>query len=1354
MTMSAEHALVMTPPWPEPQVLELAASAPLTAAQPPGPEWRMPLTVPQRGMWVSQQIGVAGALFNLAECVEIHGAVDVELFMRALYRLADEAEIARARVVDGDEGPMLAIAPRFTREIPCVALDESDPEASLRAWIDADLRESADASTDALWQVALLHTQAGPSFWYHRCHHILIDGFGGGVIARRLADVYTALVEGRDPGPTPFGSLTEVARQEQAYRGSPRFEADRRYWMERLTPLPEPVSLAVHRMPPSGGVLRVSAEVPPAQGRQLRQLARERGGTLPQALIGLVAAYVHRLSGAEDLVFGMPVTGRTTPAMRRIPGMMANAVALRLRITGQSSLADLVGETSRALLGALRHQQYRYEDLRRDLNMVRADQQLSWMAINVEPFDYCLQFGGLSTTTRNLSNGSVDDLAVFIYDRDDDSQPLRIDFDANPALYDAAQLARHRDRLLRLIEGAIAAPGAALADLPLLPLDEQAWLSQVGQGPVVGVSGEPWWRRFEHHAARQPDAVAVVGEAGALTYGELSRRADALAHRMIAAGVQPGDRVAVALPREPALLQALLAVHKCGAAYVPLDLEMPEARRLDILTQARPVLMLVSDAAAAAAVEESRALGIPCWATGGDIEAQHSDGPRLPLPMLAPDPDRAASVIFTSGSTGRPKGVVVREGSLASFLTALPAHLGLGSQDTMLAVASMAFDVAAMELFMPLAVGGRVVIAPSAVVRDPATLARWVRQHGITIMQSTPSQWKLLMEQVPEAFAGVRLLVGGEALAGSLARAMHAAGRGVVNLYGPTETTVCSTWCALESGDLDSPPIGRPIGNTRCHVLDAQLRPSPRGTVGELCIAGEGVAAGYLDLPEMTRQRFVPEPGGTGRMYRTGDLVRWRDDGRLDYLGRTDEQLKIRGFRIEAAEVESALMACGGLRTCAVVALADSQGETRLVAYVVPAALDAPDTQRLRQWLRERLPEAMVPSAVTFLDALPLTTNGKLDRAALPEPCWELTPVSAELVAPRTPTEALLVDLWREVLGTERIGVHDSLFELGGNSLAAARIVGALRSRFAVELPLGAVFSSPTIAGLAEHIDRACAQDPFAECLPLRAEGDDVPLFCLPPVLGLGWGFAGLMRHLPASLPVYVLQAPVLKLDPDAYPATLEALAERMLGQVRQVRPQGPYRLLGWSFGGLVAHAMARQLRAQGETVELLAMMDSYHWADRAPVSDETAQVKAAMAFLGQQTDPDQAEPANLDELAALICRQHDVFSIPMVQDLLVSHPELFDRLRLAVRRHMTLACDYRPEAVDVPLLFLRADRVPGQTDADAIRKLRGDERAWAGFVAGLHVHGVDCTHEAMLGDEALRHIGPLLKRALGGSAA
>ncbi|MFG5410354.1 non-ribosomal peptide synthetase [Piscinibacter sakaiensis] len=1314
-------------------------------------EWSIPLTVAQRGMWVSQQIGVAGALFNLAECVEIHGAVDVPVFMRAMYQLADEAEIARARIVQSAEGPQMAIAPRFTRELSCVALDEADPEGAMKAWVAANLETFADASTDSLWEVALLHTRTGPSFWYHRCHHILLDGFGAGVLARRCADLYTALLAGRDPGPCPFVSLTEVARYEQAYRASPRFETDRRYWMERLTPLPEPVSLARRRVPPTGGVLRVSAELSPAQGRQLRQLARERAGTLPQALIGLVAAYVHRLSGAQDLIFGMPVTARTSAAARQVPGMMANAVALRLRITGQSTLSDLVDETRRALMGALRHQQYRYEDLRRDLNMLRADQQISWMAINVEPFDYRLQFGGLATSARNVSNGSVDDLAVFIYDRDDDSQPLRIDFDANPALYDEQELARHRDRLLRLIEGAIDKPELPLAELPLLPAEEEAWLLEAGRGPALPVPPGPWWQRFAQHAARQPDAVAVVGASASLSYGALDRCADTLARRMIAAGVREGDRVAVALPRDWLLPAALLAIHRCGAAYVPLDLEMPAPRRLDILAQARPALMLVGDAAFT--VAEIPCLPVP--AAGGEGEdLLKPDAAGRALPTLKLDPNRIASVIFTSGSTGRPKGVMVREGALASFLAALPSHLALGSQDVMLAVASIAFDVAAMELLMPLAIGGRVVIPPSEVVREPAALARWVRQHGVTLMQSTPSQWKLLMEQVPGAFEGVRLLVGGEALPGALARAMHAAGRAVVNLYGPTETTVCSTWCALTPSDLDSPPIGRPIGNTQCRVLDGHQRLVPRGVPGELCIAGEGVAAGYLGQPALTSQRFVTDPEGAGRLYRTGDLVRWREDGQLEYLGRTDEQIKIRGFRIEAAEVESALMACGGVAACAVLAWPDPRGETRLVAYVVPAAAEGPGTTQLRQRLRERLPEAMVPSAVVELQALPLTTNGKLDRKALPEPRWERAPASTPPVAPRTPTEALLVDLWREVLGTEHIGVHDSLFELGGDSLAAARIIGALRARFAVELPLGAVFSAPTIAGLAEHIDRECTQDPFAECMPLSTQGSEPPLFCLPPVLGLGWGFAGLMRHLPAQQPLYALQAPVLALEPQAYPDTLEALAERMLGQVRQVRPQGPYRLLGWSFGGLLAHAMARQLRAQGETVDLLAMMDSYHWDGRAPVGDEATQVRAAMAFLGQQAEPDQGAPASLDELAELICRQHDVFAIPMVQELLAKHPELLDRLRLAVRRHMRMASDYRPEAVDVPLLFLRADRVPGQTDLDEIRALRGDERAWAPLVNRLQVHGVACTHEAMLGDEALQQVAPVLCAALAGSSA
>ena len=1305
----------------------------------------LPLAIGQRGLWVSSKIAPTGSVFNISEYIEIHGALDPKLFIAALHRLAQEAETARTHIVDTDEGPRQEISPLFERAIPFLDVsDEPDPRAAAEAWMMEELQRPVDLAKGFLWFVALF--KAGPEtwFWYHRCHHIILDGFGGGLLARRCAEIYSAMVEGREPEPCPFGRFEAILDAEQSYRASPRFGRDREYWMERLAGLPEPISLARRRAEPTGGLLRSTARLSPEKTAVLHDIAKRYGGSLPQVLISLMAAYIYRVTGQDDLIFGMPVTGRTSGALRRIPGMMANAIAVRLALSPTITLEDLVQQVAKAVMGGLRHQQYRYEDLRRDLGLLRQDQQISWVGVNIEPFDYDLRFGGLHSTTHNLSNGSVEDLTIFIYDRDD-GRGLRIDFDANPGLYTVDELAEHQARMLRLIEAVLASPDGPIGAIDILSPLERVCIEKTWNDTAHEVDLTPWIARFEAQVAATPDRLAAVDVNAGLSYAALNAEANRLAHTLIARGIGPGDLIAVALPRNRHLPAALIGIHKAGAAYLPLDPEAPPARLALTLEDAAPALVLTTTAIAARLPVN----GLPLLLTDrketeGAAETNPTDAERK-APLTPAD---TAYVIYTSGSTGRPKGVVVPHRGLSNFLASMREIIGIGPTDRLMAVTTIAFDIAALELYLPLTVGAEVIVVTRDTVRDPQALATLVRENRVSLMQATPSLWQALVADHAADFAGVLPLVGGEALPGPLARRLYDLSGRVINLYGPTETTIWSTVMEPTGADLDEPPIGRPVWNTTVHVLDRNLQPVPVGIPGDLYIGGLGVADGYLRRPDLTAERFIADPfaesvgGPGGRLYKTGDIARWREDGALEFLGRSDFQIKIRGFRVEAGEIEAALTAEPGVRQAAVI-LREDAGNKHLVAYVVPEKDATVDGHTLRLALEKNLPDYMIPAAFVPLEALPVNPNGKLDRGALPAPHFERT---EGYVAPRTPMEERLASLWAESFGLERVGVHDNLFELGGDSLAAARMIAALRTRYGIEVPLGAVFGTPTIAGLSEHLERHSANDPFAALLPVKTGGAAAPLFCLHPVLGLGWGYAGLLRHIGAERPLYVLQARGIT-KAAALPASIAEMAADYLAEIREVQPKGPYHLLGWSFGGLLAHEIARQLRAEGEEVGFLGLMDAYPFVvDKGPM-DEAAEVASAMSFLGYPKDALGEVPQTMQALADFICERYAVRSIPAVQDMERKNPALFDNIRKVIENNMRLARRFEPGVIDVDITFVRAEKGKG-ADLDSI--LHHQAHAWEAHVDGLiELHAVACHHQDMLDVAVLAEIGPVLAAAL-----
>ncbi|MEC1422027.1 non-ribosomal peptide synthetase DhbF [Bacillus subtilis] len=1043
------------------------------------------LTGAQTGIWFAQQLDPDNPIYNTAEYIEINGPINIALFEEALRHVIKEAESLHVRFGENMDGPWQMINPSPDVQLHVIDVSsEPDPEKTALNWMKADLAKPVDLGYDPLFNEALFIAGPDRFFWYQRIHHIAIDGFGFSLIAQRVASTYTALIKGQTAKGRSFGSLQAILEEDTDYRGSEQYEKDRQFWLDRFADAPEVVSLADRAPRTSNSFLRHTAYLPPSDVNALKEAARYFSGSWHEVMIAVSAVYVHRMTGSEDVVLGLPMMGRIGSASLNVPAMVMNLLPLRLTVSSSMSFSELIQQISREIRSIRRHHKYRHEELRRDLKLIGENHRLFGPQINLMPFDYGLDFAGARGTTHNLSAGPVDDLSINVYDRTDGSG-LRIDVDANPEVYSESDIKLHQQRILQLLQTASAGEDMLIGQMELLLPEEKEkviskWNETAKSEKLVSLQD-----MFEKQAVLTPERIALMCDDIQVNYRKLNEEANRLARLLIEKGIGPEQFVALALPRSPEMVASMLGVLKTGAAYLPLDPEFPADRISYMLEDAKPSCIITTEEIAASLPDD---LAVPELVLDQAVTQEIIKRYSPENPDVSVSLDHPAYIIYTSGSTGRPKGVVVTQKSLSNFLLSMQEAFSLGEEDRLLAVTTVAFDISALELYLPLISGAQIVIAKKETIREPQALAQMIENFDINIMQATPTLWHALVTSEPEKLRGLRVLVGGEALPSGLLQALQDLHCSVTNLYGPTETTIWSAAAFLEEGLQGVPPIGKPIWNTQVYVLDNGLQPVPPGVVGELYIAGTGLARGYFHRPDLTAERFVADPYGPPgtRMYRTGDQARWRADGSLDYIGRADHQIKIRGFRIELGEIDAVLANHPHIEQASVVVREDQPGDKRLAAYVV--ADGAIDTAELRRYMGASLPDYMVPSAFVEMDELPLTPNGKLDRKALPAPDFS-TSVSDR--SPRTPQEEILCDLFAEVLGLARVGIDDSFFELGGHSLLAARLMSRIREVMGAELGIAKLFDEPTVAGLAAHLDLAQSARPALQ----RAERPEkIPL--------------------------------------------------------------------------------------------------------------------------------------------------------------------------------------------------------------------------------------------------------------------
>jgi amino acid adenylation domain-containing protein len=1024
----------------------------------------LPVSVVQQRLWSQDRVDRGLALHNAGGGLHLYGPLDVEALRRALDELERRHESLRTRIVELGGAPtaeVLAPAGIRLEVIDLGSVPAEQRQAEARRLADACVQMPFDLARGPLAAYRLVRLAPDEHVLAVGAHRVVVDDGSIQVVLRDLCLIYEAFAAGR---PSPLAPLplqaVDLAAWERARLRSGRGGRQLAHWKRELAGAPGVLELPTDRPRPAAPSHRnrpLRRPLDPRLLEALEEVGRASDATLFMTLLAAFQVLLYRYSGQDDLVVGSAVANRDHPALDDVVGCFAHDLVLRARLAGNPAFSEFLSQVRRTTLVALEHGDTPFDVPVQVLFALRprAPGLAGPAGLRVEPVDP-------PETGRSRL-----DLSLVI---DGSGGQLVAHYEYALDLFDEDSIVRMHGHLERLLRSIVADPSTSVDDLPILGTEDERILLSAGTDTALEHDRTRCVHQWlETQARATPDAIAVISGASRHTYRELDERANRLARLLGRRGVTPGSLVAVCVDRTWDMPVAVAGVLKAGAAYVPLDPTHPVDR----------LRYTLEDASVACAITLRRFAHLLGDAGTPLVLLDEVEAELAALPATSPgvqvDPEDRAYVIYTSGSTGRPKGVEVEHRNMVAFLEAMRREPGLGEKDVLLAVTTLSFDIAGLELWLPLGVGARVVIASRADTGDADRLRALLQAHGVTVMQATPATWRMLLDAGWAGAPGLKVLCGGEALPRDLAAALTARVGELWNVYGPTETTVWSTVCRVD--DVAGPiTIGHPIANTRVYVLERSGQLAPVGVPGELCIGGEGVARGYRNRPELTAERFtsVILPGGhVDRIYRTGDVARFRGDGRIDFLGRRDHQVKVRGFRIELGEIESVLGTHPGIRHAIVVAREPAAGDVRLVAYVVHEPGTDPAVGELRSHLHKQLPDYMIPSMFVTLGAMPLTPNGKVDRAALPDPFQGAARASAEHVPPAAGVEQALADIWRETLKVERVGARDNFFELGGHSLLATRVLARIEQRLGVRLSLRDVFESPTIQRQSEKVDAA-----------------------------------------------------------------------------------------------------------------------------------------------------------------------------------------------------------------------------------------------------------------------------------------
>lgn len=1283
-----------------------------------------PLSAAQLRWWVAQQL-YPDVPNTVAMYLDLTGPLDLGVLRTAIARAAWELQSPHVRFVAGPGGPRQILDPDAFGAVAVHDLvDHRDPVGEARAAMEQDHCAPVDLIAGPITVAQVFRVGAGRHLLYLRSHHMVVDGVGAAAILRRTAELYG---DGKSSAAQPVSdrqrplTIPELLADERAYQNSVRADADREYWREQLSGPLCAAGLAGRSAAAAPRPHRVDATLPDATAEHLAAVRERTGASFAELVVTAFSCYLAAALGVDEVMVSLPVAARPTAALRRSAGSVSNVVPLRLDGIGDLTVHEMLGQVRTRVIGALRHQRYRYEDMQRDRGESQVVRGGFGPVLNMLGFVEPLRMSGVTGRVRLLSLGPVEDLLVNGYQLGAGERSATIGMQANPALYSEAALTWHHHRFLDYFDRFLAAG----PDRVVRTLDQPRVPPEVPPVRADRVLAD--LLRFRG----APDRIAVQAGARTWTGREWERLCDRWTRELIEFGAGPGVFVMTAVPRSFESVLAVCAVTRTGAAFVPVDPADPARRIAAIAADSGARLGVTVRAVRDELPAEVDWLVLDDPATVARVERRDchpvSDADRR-RPLR---PRHPAYLIYTSGTSGTPKGVVVGHGGLGALTDHVVEHYGVNRDSRVLHAHAPSFDAHLLELLAAFAAGARLVIEPPAVIAGPE-LAELLNSTAITHFLTTPAVLATLEpHQVPHLCVAV---VGGESCPPQLVRRWATPLR-LFNGYGPTETTVMATQSdpLRASGPVT---IGRALPGVRALVLDPALRPVPPGTRGELYLGGPGVAQGYLGRPGATAERFVADPFHSGeRLYRTGDLVRADVDSTLEFIGRADEQLSVRGRRIEPAEVEAALTASPQVAQAAVT-VADGPTGSRLIGYIVVPRGDDADTATIIANLREVLPPAMVPAQLVRLDRLPVTAHGKVDRAALVAP----DPVSRPYRAPHTALQQKIAECFAAALDVAHVGLDDDFFELGGNSLLGVALSADLAGATGAPVTVRWLYTCPSVAELAERIDGHGGgpetEDGLDAVLELRRGGAAPPLFCIHSAVPLAWCYAGLARYV-TDRPVFGIQG----LPPEGDPAaavTIDDLAERYVAHILRIQPRGPYHLLGWSLGGQIAHAVAVRLRERGCAVAVLAMLDSIVLPEGTPPPPTPRMRDLLTHLLGDEPEDGAALPdLTAAEAAAELFCAGSSFGAGLTAAQLT-------RLHRGYVECVRLSHGYRPDVYDGDLLYFSATR--------GVTASLGAE-LWRPYVTGtLTEHPVPAVHAQLTNSDVVPIIGPLLAAQLSGT--
>ncbi len=1163
----------------------------------------IPLSFYQQGLWVLSQLLPDTSLYHVPKGLRLTGDLDIPALRKALNHLVMRHEALRTSFAMTDGVPAQVVAEAVTLDLPVVDLSQiadAERDAEAHRSLAADARRPFDLVNGPLIRATLYRLKDSEHILLVTLHHIITDGWSMGIFERELSALYEAFAKG-EASPLPELSIQypDYALWHRKWFQEEAYASQLAYWKKVFKTQPPVLELpADHPRPPIQahtvfrGVKRklsLSRELT----RKLKVLCQKEESTLFMLLLAAYQTLLHRYTGEDDIVVGSPIAGRCLAETEQLMGLFINALALRVDLAGDPSFSELVRRVKEVALGAYAHQDLPFEMLVKEVQPGRSlahNPLFQVMFVLQSDPTTVRQVGDLQMSHVQVENIAANfDLTLDVVERDGQLECM---FECNADLFDEDRITRLLGHFNTLLEGIAANPQQRLSQLPLLSDVEKRqllveWTDTARPYPANSSVQE----LFEEQVELSPDAIALRFGDDELSYRSLNDRANKLAHFLKSHGVGPEARIGVCLERSPELIVSLLAILKAGGAYVPLDSSYPAARLAFMMEDAEVGTLITQES-------------LRCHFTGSIAQIVCLDDVRwADQPSTNPHCDAngnsLAYVMYTSGSTGKPKGVAVTQRNIVR-LVKNTNYAKLTSDEVFLQFAPISFDASTFEIWGSLLNGARLALMPAgAASLDELGIA--LKKYQVTTLWLTAGLFHLMVDTHLDDLNGLhQLLAGGDVLSVPHVKRVlqELPNCRLINGYGPTEnTTFTCCFPITETGVNGSVPIGRAISNTSVYVLDRHRNPVPVGIPGELYVGGDGLARGYLNHPALTAEKFVSSPfDRTSALYRTGDLVRYRKDGELEFLGRIDGQVKVRGYRIELGEVETVLGEHEAIREAVVITRKD-QGDKHLAAFVVQSENATVAVEGLRSFLSQKLPGHMVPSTITILDELPLSANGKVDKAALA--AIKTNTSERPLVSPETSAEPpdqlehKLLKIWERVLGVGAVSIDDDFFELGGHSLLAVRLFAQIEKSFGRNLPLATLFQAPTVRQLAGLMREAGWSAPWSSLIPLQSGDDRRPFFCIHAAGGNVLEYHDLARLVGPDQPFYGLQAQGLDGSKPPHTSIVE-MATHYLKEIRDVQPEGPYLLGGRSSGGTIAFEMACQLKAAGEEVALLALLDAY----------------------------------------------------------------------------------------------------------------------------------------------------------------